>query len=456
MRGLLRTAVSAVPIMAFVVLVPANRSLGPFHAASVPSCSSSALSTSASGVGVTTGSTDIAEFTFTNAGTTTCTLSGAPQVEVVDSSETVIATATASSAGPYGYYEATEVTLSAGDSALAYLAFSALGSCPAGATLSVNVSGGWQGISTLPVSEMCGINLLISPIVPSTVPVFSTYGEPTLTEGPSPLADGAGYFYGTDSGSTPCSGVDISYNGLNGYCGFYGGEIGAYWQDISNCLVGGWGWITSQAIDANEATSDGGTGTSPIFFVGGPGMDPNYDYGLALLAVASGACPVGASSSTPQKTSSFCERAHLQVSLPHHAGDVAVVMMGDIFTIWFRNKGGPCDLKGYPVLSLQSHGHRVAFHQLDPVDGNWGTFKPVPVKLKTGGLAAVLVEVGRVSDTTSGCATSMGVRITRSARPFELSLGRLRVCPGSYRSHQIAVSAYHPASVPIFGVWPSG
>ena len=130
--------------------------------------------------------------------------------------------------------------------------------------------------------------------------------------------------------------------------------------------------------------------------------------------------------------------------------------MGDIFTIWFRNRGGPCDLKGYPVLSLQSHGHRVAFHQTDAVDSTLGEFKPVPVRVKTGGLAAVLVWVGRVSDSTSGCATSMGVRITPSARPFELSLGSLRVCPRTYRSHQLIVSAYHPASVPIFGVWPPG
>ncbi|MGP0003409.1 MAG: DUF4232 domain-containing protein [Acidimicrobiales bacterium] len=166
--------------------------------------------------------------------------------------------------------------------------------------------------------------------------------------------------------------------------------------------------------------------------------------------------PVGASSSTPQKTSSFCESANLRVSLPDHAGDVAVVPMGDIFTIWFRNRGGPCDLKGYPVLSLKSHGHRVAFHQTDAVDSTLGKFKPVRVRLKTGGLAAVLVWVGRVSDSTSGCATSMGVRITRSAKLFELSLGTLRVCPGSYPSHQLLVSAYHPASVPIFGVWPTG
>jgi hypothetical protein len=231
------------------------------------------------------GGINIAQLSFTNSSSSPCDVSGTPQLELDNASGNVITTAIAAANGPYGaYYQEEPITLGQGQSANAYLAFSHLGSCPTGTTLSVQLSGNtpWEAVAGLPVDEMCGSGLLVSPLVPSSVPIFATYGAPNpAAPSVSPLNDGSGYYYGTDSGSAPCSGTTISYNGLSGRCGFYGGQIGAYWLNIPGCPPAseeGWGWNPTQATDADNATDYGGTGTSLVYLVGGPGADPAYDY----------------------------------------------------------------------------------------------------------------------------------------------------------------------------------
>jgi len=247
-----------------------------FASATAP-CASSLVG-SAQGVGATMSATDITALHFTNSGTASCTETGAPGLTIIDAAGATVLTAIPSASGPFGYYGTTPVTLAPGQVAVAYLASSYLADCSSGDSIRITMPDGANlAIGQLPTQAMCGGTLVISPLVPEAVPLFTTFDQPT-SSGISPESDGTGYMYGTDSGSSPCSGHTISYNGITGQCGFYGGQIGAYWLDLSNCPSGGWGWIQSQANAANAAQQYGGTGTSAVYFVAGPGMDPNYDY----------------------------------------------------------------------------------------------------------------------------------------------------------------------------------
>lgn len=271
------TAIAVLLIGALLHSQPAVTMLASATASSTPPCGSNFVA-SAQGAGATMNATDVTALSFANTGSSTCTEMGTPGLQIVDSAATAALVATAAVSGPYGYYGVTSVSLAPGQVAVAYLASSYLSTCPSGASLDTTMPDGAKlTVPQLPTPNMCGGTLLISPLVAQSVPVCSTFDQPTNT-GVLPENDGTGYVYGTDSGSAACSGHTISYNGVDGQCGFYGGQIGAYWLDLPNCPSGGRGWVESQANAANAAISYGGTGTSAVFFVGGPGMDPKHDY----------------------------------------------------------------------------------------------------------------------------------------------------------------------------------
>ena len=139
-------------------------------------------------------------------------------------------------------------------------------------TVSIPLSG------SIPIcGDAGGRNPSVTPIVMASAPSAKIQPPVVLT------GDGSGYYYGTDSGSVPCadsSPWQINYNGLSGACGFYGGQLGAYWGLISGCSNSGWAWESSQANAAdNNYSTIGSPGTSGLYFLGGAGADPKLDPG---------------------------------------------------------------------------------------------------------------------------------------------------------------------------------
>ena len=257
-----------------------------------PSCTSAAIALS-SGQTVQTTTFDDLELELTNTSSSACSLNDRwPLGKIYGSSGALITTPRWTAAMPsfittLGGSATPPVsqTLAAGGTAVFFLEVPAsTGAAACGvasdATFSLHDTGDQFAISIagsdLTACPPSGLTTsFISPISLATSP-----NAPVSGGGVTPDSDGSGYYYGTDSGSTPCSGTNISYNGLSGKCGFYGGQVGAYWLDISGCPSSGWGWNSGQATDPDDAYGDpsGGAGTSAVFFLGGPGIDPSQTY----------------------------------------------------------------------------------------------------------------------------------------------------------------------------------
>jgi hypothetical protein len=135
-----------------------------------------------------------------------------------------------------------------------------------------------ESTPTNPSQTTTGSSIYVTPISLATSPMAK------VSSGVSPDGDGSGYYYGTDSGGAPCedsSPYQISYNGLTGGCGFYGGQMGGYWGLRSGCSNSGWAWVESQADSADHIYS-GGVGAVGVYFLGGAGIDPKLTPGGSL------------------------------------------------------------------------------------------------------------------------------------------------------------------------------
>jgi hypothetical protein len=159
-------------------------------------------------------------------------------------------------------------------------------------------------------------------------------------------------------------------------------------------------------------------------------------------------------SSASERTPRQCATTQLSVAIPNRVGTAATAMDGSIFSIWFRNTGSPCELHGFPVLSLRSRSGSIALRQVNSITSTLGDYGNAWVTLRTGSVATVLVYFGLGPGYPYlPCATSIDVKITRAAVPVTVNLDEFHICQGTHA--QLIVSTYHPASVPIFGTWPS-
>jgi len=106
-----------------------------------------------------------------------------------------------------------------------------------------------------------------------------------------PLGDSPpGFWYGTDSWPVPVTGSAPYSEPSTG--GAYGGYIGmtgswSYWLGCHGGFLA-WSSANSAQADTNYTTYHKGIGTAVYWFMGGPGVDPNYN-GSATEASAWGA-----------------------------------------------------------------------------------------------------------------------------------------------------------------------
>lgn len=99
-------------------------------------------------------------------------------------------------------------------------------------------------------------------------------GAPSVAAGDSP----AGFWYGTDSTTVTISGSAPYQEPVIG--GSYGGYVGmaGNWAHMLGC--GGkivWSSTNSQQANTNYVSYGKGIGTGAYWFMGGPGVDPNYN-----------------------------------------------------------------------------------------------------------------------------------------------------------------------------------
>ena len=176
-------------------------------------------------------------------------------------------------------------------------------------------------------------------------------------------------------------------------------------------------------------------------------------FALCFLPSVSGCGVVNPAADAPNGTrATRCTGNQLSGSLPTRSGTIAVVMQGELFSVWLRNSGATCWLRGYPTLSLWSGHEQLSFHQ-DNSPSAGGKFRVRKLTLARGGVAAVFIWVGRGSGVGT-CSSFIDVRIGRSGTPIRVATAHVRVCPAEYPSHQLLVSPYHPASIRVFGSWP--
>jgi len=265
---------------------------------SAPACSSAALSGTQGQLIADGTKTDI-EVILTNVSASTCSLDGRwPAVNILAGEPpfTVVATFTAwmpsyiSTLGGSAQPDSS-LTLSAQAAAVFFIevpASTGTSGCaaPSGATISLPSGGASFPVAlNVPALGVCSAeSTATSPSVASTAtPIYVTpislasSPETPITGVVTPAGDGTGFYYGADSGGAPCedySPYQISYNGLTGGCGFFGGQMGGYWGLISGCSNSGWAWNSSQADSADHIYS-GGVGTAGVYFLGGAGIDPN-------------------------------------------------------------------------------------------------------------------------------------------------------------------------------------
>jgi hypothetical protein len=153
-----------------------------------------------------------------------------------------------------------------------------------------------------------------------------------------------------------------------------------------------------------------------------------------------------------------CKSSQLAVSIPPPGPKTAgVVMQGAVFALWVTNRGTVCSVRGYPRLTaiISASGKKLTFSQVSAVKtGAGGPYADATVVLKDGSSAASLVAYAG-GPLPSSCAKWLVVRPLVGTRATRLRLRHgLRICPGSYRTHELQVTPYHPASVGPFSHWP--
>ena len=129
--------------------------------------------------------------------------------------------------------------------------------------------------------------------------------------------------------------------------------------------------------------------------------------------------------------------------------------------LWATNSGPTCSLRGYPLLAalIAVDGQHLRFSQLDVMvqTASGGPYKDLPVTLKRGSAASSLVAYGEGEQGQNGktCAKWLVVQSVPGVTANRLDVpSRPLLCPGTYGSHQLQVTPYHPASVGPFSHWP--
>jgi hypothetical protein len=154
----------------------------------------------------------------------------------------------------------------------------------------------------------------------------------------------------------------------------------------------------------------------------------------------------------------ICSADQLALTIPPAGPKTsATVMQGAVFALWVTNRGQICSVKGYPRLSalVSAGGKKLNFNQLDStrtVAG--GPYESIAVILSRGSSAASLVAYAG-GNLPAPCAKWLIVQPISGARNVHLEVRRSpQICPGSYRTHELQVTPYHPASVGPFSHWP--
>jgi hypothetical protein len=162
-------------------------------------------------------------------------------------------------------------------------------------------------------------------------------------------------------------------------------------------------------------------------------------------------------SSWPKALAPACKPNQFSVTLPREGPKTAgVIMQGSVYAVWLLNRGPTCALRGYPRLNLAGPkpSQYLNFVQTDSSGTPMGRFADVRWDVKHGARAAALIAVGR-GNTRATCASWFYIRPLPASREVRLKVPSwIGICPGSYPSHQLVVSPYHPASVGPFSTWP--
>jgi hypothetical protein len=105
-----------------------------------------------------------------------------------------------------------------------------------------------------------------------------TAGTIAVTASPALAGDGpAGFWYGTDSKAMAVTGSGPYYEPVIG--GRYGGYIGMIgnWANLTGCnKIVVWSSTNASQANINYNTYHASEGTGAYYFMGGPGVDPNY------------------------------------------------------------------------------------------------------------------------------------------------------------------------------------
>jgi hypothetical protein len=105
-----------------------------------------------------------------------------------------------------------------------------------------------------------------------------TAGTIAVTASPALAGDGpAGFWYGTDSKTMAVTGSGPYYEPVIG--GRYGGYIGMIgnWANLTGCnKIVVWSSTNASQANINYNTYHASEGTGAYYFMGGPGVDPNY------------------------------------------------------------------------------------------------------------------------------------------------------------------------------------
>jgi hypothetical protein len=161
---------------------------------------------------------------------------------------------------------------------------------------------------------LAGVAVLLAGVA-TTATAATTAGaaqsQPSATAAPSPARASdqpAGFWYGTDSWPVSIGGNPPYQEPAIG--GSYGGYIGmagnwAWWLGCHGRIA--WSAANSQQANTNLASYHLGIGTGVYWFMGGPGVDPNYN-GTAAEAYAFG---------EKQAVKTLYELGHMHISLKY-------------------------------------------------------------------------------------------------------------------------------------------
>ena len=177
--------------------------------------------------------------------------------------------------------------------------------CLALALAACGSPGGQSATSGTASARAAGSNQAATPAAPTRAQATSasTQAAPSATGASVPVGTTSdlrtndspvGFWYGSDSWPIPVTGnAPYSTPRLGGGNGGYGGYIGmagnwARWQGCGTGNFLAWSGANSQQADANYTRYGAGVGTGVYWYMGGPGVDPQWN-GTATEAGAWGA-----------------------------------------------------------------------------------------------------------------------------------------------------------------------